>query len=99
MTKSKIRPLGDRILVKRVDNAEKTASGLYIPDSAQEKPQQGKVISVGKGRCKENGTILPVDLKAGDTIIFGKYSGHEVKVDSEDFIIMREEDVYGVLEA
>jgi chaperonin GroES len=99
MSKSKIRPLGDRIIVKRTDSSEKTASGLYIPDSAQEKPQQGKVIAVGKGRCKENGAILPVDLKAGDTIIFGKYSGHEVKVDGEDFVIMREEDVYGVVEA
>ena len=95
----KIRPLGDRILVKRLDNSEKTESGLYIPDSAQEKPQQGKVIAVGKGRIKEDGSSCPIDVKAGDTIIFGKYSGNEIKIDNEELLIMREEDVYGVLEA
>lgn len=97
--KSKIRPLQDRLIVERLDSEEKTASGLYIPDSAKEKPQQGKVIAVGKGRVRDDGTIQPLDLKEGDKILFGKYSGTEIKLDGNDFLIMREEDVLGVLEA
>ncbi|MCB0332015.1 MAG: co-chaperone GroES [Bdellovibrionales bacterium] len=96
---SKIRPLQDRLIVKRLDEEEKTASGLYIPDSAKEKPQQGKVIAVGKGKVKEDGSLMPIDLKVGDTVLFGKYSGQEIKVDGEDVLIMREDDVYGVVEA
>ncbi len=96
---NKIRPLQDRLIVKRLEGEEKTASGLYIPDSAKEKPQQGKVVAVGKGKVREDGTVQPLDLKVGDTILFGKYSGQEIKVDGVDFLIMREDDVYGVVEA
>jgi len=96
--KNNIRPLQDRIIVKRLENEEKTASGLYIPDSAKEKPQQGKVLAVGKGKILEDGSSRPVDVKIGDVIIFGKYSGQEIKVDNEDLLIMKEDDVYGVLE-
>ena len=94
----KIRPLQDRLIVKRLDNTEKTASGLYIRDTAQEKPQQGKVIAAGKGKVKEDGSVRPMDVKVGDIIIFGKYSGQEIKVDGEEFLIMKEDDVYGILE-
>lgn len=94
-----IRPLQDRLLVRRLEGEEKTASGLFIPETAKEKPQQGKVVAVGKGRVKEDGTIQPLDLKAGDTILFGKYSGQEIKVEGEEMLIMREDDVYGVVES
>ena len=97
MSKTTIRPLQDRLIVKRLDNTEKTASGLYIPDTAKEKPQQGKVIAVGKGKICEDGSIRPLDIKEGDTIVFGKYSGQEIKVDSEELLILREDDVYGVV--
>ena len=96
--KPKIRPLQDRLIVERLDSQEKTASGIYIPDTAKEKPQQGRVIAVGKGKVKEDGSIQPLDLKAGDTILFGKYSGTEIKIDGEEYLIMREDDVLGVLE-
>ena len=96
---SKIRPLQDRLIVKRLEGEEKTASGLYIPDSAKEKPQQGRVIAVGKGKVREDGSLQPLDLKVGDTILFGKYSGQEIKVDDDEVLIMREDDVYGVVEA
>lgn len=96
---NKIRPLQDRIIVKRIENDEKTASGLIIPDSAKEKPQQGKVVAVGKGRVLEDGSARPVDVAIGDTVIFGKYSGQEIKVEGEDLLIMKEDDVYGVIEA
>jgi chaperonin GroES len=99
MSNTKIRPLQDRIIVKRLDTEEKTASGLYIPDSAKDKPQQGKVIAVGKGKVKEDGSVLPVEVKKGDKILFGKYAGTEIKVDNEEYLIMREEDVLGVVEA
>jgi chaperonin GroES len=99
MAKNKIRPLHDRLIVERLSSEEKTASGLYIPDSAKEKPQQGKVIACGKGRVREDGTVSPLDIKAGDTILFGKYSGTEVKLDGAEYLIMREEDVLGVVEA
>lgn len=96
---NKIRPLQDRLIVRRLDSSDKTAGGIYIPDSAQEKPQQGKVIAIGKGKVTEDGTVRPLDVKVGDTIIFGKYSGQEITVDSETLLIMKEDDVYGVLEA
>ena len=98
-SKNKIRPLQDRLIVKRLENTEKTASGLYIPDTAQEKPQQGKVVAIGKGKVLEDGTVRPLDVKVNDTIIFGKYSGQEIKVDGEELLIMKEDDVYGVLES
>jgi chaperonin GroES len=95
---SKIRPLQDRIIVQRLEGDEKTASGLFIPDSAKEKPQQGKVIAVGKGKIKEDGSVQPLDLKVGEVILFGKYSGTEVKIEGTDYLIMREEDVLGVMQ-
>lgn len=98
-SKSKIRPLQDRLIVERIDSDEKTASGIYIPDTAREKPQRGKVIAVGKGKVKEDGTIQPLDLKTGDHILFGKYAGTEIKIDSSEYLIMREDDVLGVIEA
>jgi chaperonin GroES len=95
----KVRPLQDRVLIKRLEDAvEKTKGGLYIPDSAKEKPQQGKVIAVGKGRVSEEGKVTPLDVKAGDKVLFGKYSGSEIKVDGEELLIMREEDILGVVE-
>jgi chaperonin GroES len=95
----KVRPLQDRVLIKRLeDETEKTKGGLYIPDSAKEKPQQGKVMAVGKGRTNDEGKVIPLDVKAGDKILFGKYSGSEIKVDGEDLLIMREEDILGVVE-
>ena len=98
-SKPKIRPLHDRLIVERLNGEEKTASGLFIPDSAKEKPQQGKVIAVGKGKVRDDGTVQPTDVKAGDKILFGKYSGTEIKIDGEDFLIMREDDVLAVVDA
>ncbi len=94
----KIRPLQDRVIVQRMDEEETTKGGIIIPDTAKEKPQEGKVIAVGKGKVGENGKLQPLDLKAGDKILFGKYSGTEVKLDGDEYIIMREDDVLGVLE-
>ena len=94
----KIRPLYDRILVKRIEEQSKTAGGLFIPDSAKEKPQQGKVIAAGAGKTKDDGNRLPLDVKAGDTILFGKYSGQEIKLDGEEYLIMREDEVLAVIE-
>ena len=94
----KIRPLQDRVIVKRVAEEEKSKGGIIIPDTAKEKPQEGKVIAVGKGKVSEDGTVRPLDVKAGDRILFGKYSGTEVKLDGEDVLIMREDDILGVLE-
>jgi chaperonin GroES len=95
----KIRPLQDRVLVKRLeDEVEKTKGGIIIPDTAKEKPQQGKVIAVGKGKLGEDGKVTPVDVKVGDKILFGKYAGSEIKLDGEEHLIMREEDILGVLE-
>ena len=94
-----IRPLYDRILVKRIETeAEKTQGGLYIPDSAKEKPQEGEVVAVGKGKRLDDGKIVPLDVKAGDRILFGKYSGSEVKIDGTEYIIMREDEVLGILD-
>src|SRR6201990_912178 len=95
-----IRPLYDRILVKRVENeADKTAGGLYIPDSAKEKPQEGEVVAVGKGKRLEDGKGVPLDVQPGDRILFGKYSGSEIKLDGEEYMIMREDEVLGILDA
>ena len=95
----KIRPLYDRIVVKRIDDsAEKTASGLFIPDSAKEKPQEGEVIAVGQGKRADDGKLIPLDVKAGDRILFGKYSGSDIKLDNEEYMIMREDEVLGVLD-
>jgi chaperonin GroES len=95
----KIRPLYDRIVVKRnEETAEKTASGLFIPDSAKEKPQEGEVVAVGQGKRNDQGTLIPLDVKPGDRILYGKYSGSDIKIDGEEFLIMREDEVLGVLE-
>ena len=95
----KIRPLYDRIVVKRIeDSTEKTASGLFIPDSAKEKPQEGEVIAVGAGKRNDDGKLIPLDVKAGDRILFGKYSGSDIKLDGNEYLIMREDEVLGVLE-
>ena len=95
----KVRPLHDRVLVKRLeDDIEKTKGGLYIPDSAKEKPQTGKVIAAGKGKVADDGKVTALDVKVGDKILFGKYSGSEIKVDGEELLIMREEDILGVVE-
>ena len=91
------RPLHDRVLVRRIEAATKTAGGIIIPDTAQEKPQEGEVVSIGSGARAEDGTITPLDLKPGDKILFGKWSGSEVKLDGEDLLIMKESDVLGVL--
>lgn len=91
------RPLHDRVLVRRIEAAAKTAGGIIIPDTAQEKPQEGEVVSIGSGARAEDGTITPLDLKAGDKILFGKWSGSEVKLNGEDLLIMKESDVLGVL--
>src|SRR2546430_10587052 len=94
-----IRPLYDRIVLRRVENeAEKTHGGLYIPDSAKEKPQEGEVVSVGKGKRLEDGKIVPLDVQPGDRILFGKYSGSDIKIDNEEYMIMREDEVLGILE-
>lgn len=94
-----IRPLYDRIVVKRLDNdAEKTAGGLFIPDSAKEKPQEGEVVAVGQGKRSDDGKLIPLDVKAGDRILFGKYSGSDIKMDGEEYLIMREDEVLGVIE-
>ncbi len=92
-----IRPLQDRIIVKRLEEEEKTKGGIIIPDAAKEKPMQGEVTAVGKGKVAEDGKINPLDVKVGDKILFGKYAGTEVKLDGEDYLIMREDDVLGVL--
>ncbi|HEY6395720.1 MAG TPA: co-chaperone GroES [Candidatus Binataceae bacterium] len=94
----KIRPLGDRILVKRIKEEEKTKGGIIIPDTAKEKPQEGKVVAVGKGKLDEHGKFIAPEVKAGDKILFGKYSGSEVKLEGEDVLILREDDILGVLE-
>jgi chaperonin GroES len=94
---AKFTPLHDRILVRRIEEAETTRGGIIVPDTAKEKPQEGEVISVGKGKINEEGKIRPLDVKEGDRILFGKYSGTEIKLDGEEFIIMREEEVLGIL--
>jgi chaperonin GroES len=95
----KLRPLHDRIIVERMEGDEKTAGGIIIPDSAKEKPQKGKVIAIGKGRVLEDGSVRTLDLREGDTILFGKYAGTEIKIENADRLIMREDDVLAVVEA
>ncbi|MFP6663490.1 MAG: co-chaperone GroES [Deltaproteobacteria bacterium] len=94
----KIRPLQDRIIVLRVDEEETTKGGIIIPDNAKEKPQEGKIVAVGKGKIGDDGKLQPLDVKKGDRVLFGKYAGTEVKLDGEDHLIMREDDILGVLE-
>jgi len=93
-----IRPLHDRIIVERLEEETVTAGGLIIPDSAKEKPQQGKVVAVGKGKKTEEGKVIAMDVKVGDKVLFGKYSGNEVKVDGKEYLMMREDDIMGVVE-
>ncbi|HEV7731355.1 MAG TPA: co-chaperone GroES [Candidatus Binatia bacterium] len=96
----RIRPLADRLIVKRIETSEqKSSGGIIIPDTAKEKPQEGKVVAVGKGKINDDGKVTPLDIKAGDRILFGKYSGSEIKIDGEEHLIMREDDVLGVVEA
>ena len=95
----KIRPLYDRIVVKRVETTEQMQGGLYIPDTAKEKPQEGEVVAVGNGKRLENGTLVPLDVKVGDRILFGKYSGSDIKLDGDEYMIMREDEILGVLDA
>ncbi len=95
----KIRPLYDRIVVKRLEETERMQGGLYIPDSAKEKPQEGQVVAVGKGKRLEDGKVTPLDVQVGDRILFGKYSGSEIKLDGDEFMIMREDEVLGILDA
>jgi len=94
----KVRPLHDRILVERLEEKEVKKGGIIIPDTAKEKPQEGKVIAVGNGKVNDDGKKVPLDVKAGDKILFGKYSGSEVKIDDKEFLIMREEDILAILE-
>ena len=95
----KVRPLHDRIIVKRIEEGEQKVGGIIIPDTAKEKPQQGKVIAAGNGKVKDDGKRIPIDVKEGDTILFGKYSGQEIKIDGEEHLIMREDEVLAVLES
>ena len=95
---TKVRPLHDRVIVERIEEGEQQVGGIIIPDTAKEKPQQGKVIAAGKGKVKEDGGITPLDVKAGDIVLFGKYSGQEIKLDGNEFLIMREDEILGVVE-
>ncbi|HUQ26116.1 MAG TPA: co-chaperone GroES [Burkholderiales bacterium] len=94
----KIRPLHDRVIVKRIEEERKSAGGIVIPDTATEKPDQGEIVAVGKGKKDDNGKLIPVDLKVGDRVLFGKYSGQTVKVKGDELLVMREEDIMGVIE-
>ena len=94
----KIRPLHDRLIVDRIEDTEQQVGGIIIPDTAKERPQQGKVIAAGKGKVRDDGSLTPLDVKAGDTVLFGKYSGQEIKLDGIEYLIMREDDVLGVIE-
>ena len=94
----KIRPLQDRIIVKRIEGEEKSKGGIIIPDTAKEKPQEGKVVAVGKGKANDDGKITPLDVKVNDRVLFGKYSGSEINIDGDEHLIMREDDILGVIE-
>jgi chaperonin GroES len=94
----KVRPLHDRIIIQRIEEEEQRVGGIIIPDTAKEKPQQGKVVAVGKGRVEKDGKVTPLDVKAGDTVLFGKYAGQEIKIDGDEYLIIREEEVLGVIE-
>ncbi len=95
----KVRPLHDRIIVERIEEGEQQVGGIIIPDTAKEKPQQGKVIAAGNGKVKDDGSVTPLDVKAGDRVLFGKYSGQEIKLDGDEFLIMREDDILGVIDS
>ena len=95
----KIRPLHDRVIVKRIEEERKSAGGIVIPDTAAEKPDQGEIVAVGKGKKDDNGKVIPIDVKIGDRVLFGKYSGQTVKVKGDELLVMREEDLMGVIEA
>ena len=97
MAKVNIKPIGDRVLVQAIEEKEQVRGGIIIPDSAKEKPQEGQVIAVGKGKSNDEGKVFPLDVKAGDRVLFGKYSGTEIKIDGEEFLIMREEEVLGIV--
>ena len=97
LTKVKIQPLGDRVLVKPVESKETKRSGIIIPDTAKEKPQEGLVVATGKGKTTEDGKLLPMDVKAGDKILYGKYSGSELKLDDQEYLIMHQDDILGIL--
>ena len=99
MAKTKFRPLHDRVVVRRIEAQEKSKGGIIIPDTAQEKPQEGEIIAVGPGGRDEAGKMIPIDLKNGDRVLFGKWSGTEVKIDGEDLLIMKESDIMGIIEA
>ena len=94
----KIRPLQDRVILKRIEEEEKSKGGIIIPDTAKEKPQEGKVVAVGKGKIDDNGKIIPLDVKVNDLVLFGKYSGSEINMNGEEHLIMREEDILGIIE-
>ncbi len=95
----KVRPLHDRLIVERIEETEQMVGGIIIPDTAKEKPQQGKVVAVGKGKVKDDGTVTPLDVATGDKVLFGKYSGQEIKLDGVEYLIMREDEILGVLES
>ena len=94
----KVRPLHDRVIIERIEETDQRVGGIIIPDSAKEKPQRGKIVAAGKGRLEKDGRLTPLDVKAGDTILFGKYAGQDIKIDGHDYLIMREEEVLGVVE-
>jgi chaperonin GroES len=98
-TATRIRPLHDRVIIERLEEGEQKIGGIIIPDTAKEKPQQGKVIAAGKGKIEKDGKVTPLDVKVGDTVLFGKYSGQEIRIDGEDRLIMREEEILAVIEA
>jgi chaperonin GroES len=97
-TAIRLKPLGDRVLVKAVEKKDEVRSGIIIPDTAKEKPQEGEVIAVGKGKVAEDGKLIPMDVKAGDKILYGKYSGTEVKIEGQEYLIMHQEDILGIIE-
>ena len=99
LTKVNIRPLGDRVLVKPLEKEKQERGGLIIPDTAKEKPQEGQVVAAGKGKTSEDGKLLPMDVKAGDKILYGKYSGTEIKIDGDEYLIMHQDDILGILES
>ncbi len=99
LTKVNIRPLGDRVLVKALDKEKLERSGLIIPDTAKEKPQEGEIVAAGKGKTTDEGKILPMDVKVGDKILYGKYSGTEIKIDGDEFLIMHQDDILGILDS
>ena len=98
LTKVKIRPLGDRVLVKPLDKEKQERGGLIIPDTAKEKPQEGEIVAAGKGKVSDDGKVLPMDVKAGDRILYGKYSGTEIKIDGDEYLIMHQDDILGIVE-